>query len=366
MLSQEEKETYNRHIILDEVGETGQLRLKNSRVLVIGAGGLGCPVLLYLNAAGIGKIGIVDFDQIDKSNLQRQVLFDIQSIGNSKAQRAKEKLEAVNPHNSIQIYKERINVDNALNLIKNYDIVVDCTDNYETRYLVNDACVLLEKPLIYAAIFKYEGQVSVFNYKNGPTYRCVYPSPPKSASITNCSESGVIGVLAGIIGTMQANEVIKLILGIGEPLSGKLSVYSSLTCQISNFKISKQQNTIYEDLKSTGKLNPSLYSIQSCSSENILMDEIEIEEFHNEVKNGTQLIDVREIDEEPKFPELRALNLPLSSIDSLKVNLENKRTIVFCKSGIRSQKAIKILQQKYQLDNLINLKNGIQSYQQLK
>lgn len=366
MLSQEEKEIYSRHLLLNEVGLEGQIKLKNSKVLVIGAGGLGCPVLQYINAAGVGTIGIVDFDNVDKSNLQRQILFDCNSIGKNKAEEAKHKLSLANTHNAINTYTEKLTIDNARELISQYDIIVDCTDNYETRYLVNDVSVLESKPLVYAAIFKFEGQVSVFNYKKGPTYRCLYPSPPKTASITNCSESGVIGVLAGIIGTMQANEVIKLILEIGTPLSGSINIYNSLTGQQNSFKISRKENRIYDTLFAQNALDKNLYTNSYCSTNDTIINEIEMDEFLLELKKGVQLIDVREFNEEPYLPELKAINIPLSQLDIYTEPIENRTTIVFCKSGIRSIKAIKTLRDKHNLDNLFNLKNGIQSYVELQ
>ena len=203
---------YNRHIILSEIGQAGQDKLSNAKVLVIGAGGLGCPVLQYLAAAGIGTIGIVDFDIVDISNLQRQVLFGTSSLGKNKAEAAKQRLEDLNNEISIIAYPEKLTHKNAIDLFNQYDIIVDGTDNFETRYLVNDACIITNKPLVFGAIYKFEGQVSVFNYQNGPSYRCLFPSPPKEGTVPNCSEIGVLGVLPGIIGSMQANEVLKIII----------------------------------------------------------------------------------------------------------------------------------------------------------
>src|SRR5690606_19253182 len=213
---------YSRHIILSEIGQAGQDKLLSAKVLVIGAGGLGCPVLQYLAAAGIGTLGIIDFDVVEISNLQRQVLFGTSSLGKNKAEAAKKHLEDLNPEISIMAYAEKLTYQNALELFKNYDIIVDGSDNFETRYLVNDACIITNKPLVFGAIYKFEGQVSVFNYQNGPSYRCLFPNPPQKDTVPNCSEIGVLGVLPGIIGSMQANEVLKIILGIGSTLSGKL------------------------------------------------------------------------------------------------------------------------------------------------
>ena len=228
MLTEKEKYRYSRHLLLDKVGEDGQEKLKAAKVLVIGAGGLGCPILQYLTAAGVGTIGIIDFDTVDETNLQRQVLFTKDDIGKNKALIAASRLNQLNEFVNFNIHAEKLTNANALGLFVDYDIIVDGTDNFSTRYLVNDACVLADRPLVYGAIYKFEGQVSVFNYKGGPTYRCLFPEPPEAGVVPNCSEIGVIGVLPGLIGTQQANEVIKLILGIGEPLSGKLAVYDAL------------------------------------------------------------------------------------------------------------------------------------------
>ena len=222
---------YNRHIILSEIGQKGQDKLSKAKVLVVGAGGLGCPILQYLAAAGVGTIGIVDFDVVEVSNLQRQILFGSSSLGQNKAAAAKERLSDLNNSITINAYPEKLTFQNAIELFNQYDIIVDGTDNFETRYLINDACILTNKPLVFGAIYKFQGQVSVFNYNNGPTYRCAFPNKPKKDTVPNCSEVGVLGVLPGIIGTMQANEVLKIILGIGNVLSGKLLCYDALSAQ---------------------------------------------------------------------------------------------------------------------------------------
>ena len=220
---------YSRHITLSEVGLVGQLKIAESKVLVIGAGGLGSPLLLYLTAAGVGTIGIVDFDKISESNLQRQVLFREQDLNINKAISAKKLLNARNSDIEIKSYPHIFDTSNALELVQDYDIVVDCTDNFRTRYLINDACVKLGKPFVFAAIYKFEGQLSVFNYKGGPTYRCLFPTPPKAGEVPNCEEVGVLGVLPGVLGMYQANEVLKIILSIGSVLSGQLLSINLLT-----------------------------------------------------------------------------------------------------------------------------------------
>lgn len=226
----EEKEQYNRHFVLPEIGEQGQQQLKNAKVLVVGAGGLGCPILQYLTAAGVGTIGIIDGDTVSTSNLQRQVLYTVADVGNPKVLVAQKRLEALNPFVKLQPFVEYLSKENAIHLFRQFDIVVDASDNFPTRYLINDASILTGKPLIFGSISKFEGQVTVFNYQNGGSYRCLYPQPPKTAA-SDGSALGVLGVLPGIIGCLQANEVIKIICGIGDVLSGKLLTYNVLSMQ---------------------------------------------------------------------------------------------------------------------------------------
>ena len=241
MLTSEEKKQYNRHLILDKIGEKGQLKLKKAKVLVIGAGGLGCPVLQYLTAAGVGTIGIIDDDVVDQSNLQRQILYTIDDIGISKAITASKKLSKLNPFIKFDVYQEKLTRENAISLFEKYDIIVDGSDNFSTRYLTNDASAITRKPLVYGAIFKFEGQVSVFNYKESGSYRCLYPTPPKPDESPNCSEIGVLGVLPGIIGSLQANEVIKMICEIGEVLTNKVLIYDTLTLRQLTLKFEKSE-----------------------------------------------------------------------------------------------------------------------------
>lgn len=231
---------YNRHIILSEIGREGQGKLSKAKVLVVGAGGLGCPVLQYLAAAGIGTIGIIDFDTVETSNLQRQILFGSSSLGQYKAIAAKNRLADLNETIAIKAYPQKLDFQNALELFEQYDVIVDTTDNLKTKYLINDACVLTNKPLVFGAIYKFQGQVSVFNYENGPTYRCAFPHYPENDTSSNSSEVGVLGVLPGIIGTMQANEVLKIILGIGKVLSGTFLYYDALSVQFTALKVKKK------------------------------------------------------------------------------------------------------------------------------
>ena len=239
-LSREEVLRYSRHLIMPEVGMDGQLKLKQARVLMIGAGGLGAPLGLYLAAAGVGHLGIVDFDVVDFTNLQRQVTFSTTDVGRPKSEAAKERLAAMNPAIEITRYETRLTSENALDLFKDYDIIVDGTDNFPTRYLVNDACVLLGKPNVYGSIFRFEGQVSIFGAPDGPCYRCLYPEPPPPGLVPSCAEGGVLGVLPGIVGSLQAVETIKLILGAGDPLVGRLLLFDALGMKFRELKLKKK------------------------------------------------------------------------------------------------------------------------------
>ncbi|MBD0835812.1 HesA/MoeB/ThiF family protein [Aestuariibaculum suncheonense] len=330
---------YSRHIILSEIGQIGQDKLSNTKVLVVGAGGLGCPILQYLAAAGIGTLGIVDFDVVDITNLQRQILFGTASIGQNKALAAKQRLKDLNDSISVIEYQERLTHKNALDLFDQYDIIVDGTDNFETRYLINDACVITNKPLVFGAIYKFEGQVSVFNYQNGPTYRCLFPEAPEKNTVPNCSEIGVLGVLPGIIGSMQANEVLKIILGIGNTLSGKLLCYNALHSQTTVLNISKNNHEIEKVLK-----NKNSFTTQTtetfCEIPAIV---VSIEDVLD--KNNIQLIDVRETHETPKIEGISVTSIPLSELNAHINQLDpNKDKYIFCQSGIRSKQAASILQ----------------------
>ncbi len=242
MWTKEELDRYARHIVLPGVGGVGQARLKQSSVLVVGAGGLGSPVLLYLVAAGVGRLGIVEMDVVDLSNLQRQVLFDTGAIGKPKAEVARARLEALNPHTKVETYVQRLDSQNALPLLEAYDLVIDCSDNFPTRYLLNDACVLLDKPLVYGAIHQFEGQLSVFHHRGGPCYRCLYPQPPRPGTTPSCSEAGVFGVLPGVIGSLMAAEALKILLEQGETLSGKLLLYDGLYSGFRSIQFSRRRD----------------------------------------------------------------------------------------------------------------------------
>ena len=265
MLSNNEKEQYSRHLQLENIGTAGQLKLKQSKVLVVGAGGLGCSALLYLTAAGVGTIGIIDHDTVSRSNLQRQVIYGVSSIGKHKVDIALKHLNDLNPNIKINPYKYQLSSTNAIEIIKDYDIVIDCSDNLPTRYIINDACVINDKPFIYGAIYKFEGQVAVFNYNNGPTYRCLFDK--NEQNVPNCSELGVIGTLPGIIGTMQADEALKLIIGHGNSLNGKLMLYNSMSNQSNIIAIHKKELAIYEKIIDQQVLSEADYSLdETCDS----------------------------------------------------------------------------------------------------
>lgn len=345
--SKEEKQQYNRHLILSEIGKKGQLKLKQAKVLVIGAGGLGCPVLQYLTAAGVGNIGIVDEDTISQSNLQRQVLFTIYDIGKNKATVAKERLQNLNPFVIFEVFTEYLSKDNAISIIQNYDIVVDATDNFPTRYLINDACVLTKRTLVFGAIFKFEGQVAVFNHEGGATYRCLFPNPPNADEVPNCSEIGVLGVLPGIIGCFQANEVLKIICEIGETLSNKLLTFNALSMSQIILKIKKTEQAsiscLADDYKDFCGLN--------------FTEKITKHQYESN-KTAYNLLDVRTYEERNTF-HIGGQHIPLDELDNRfsEINSE-KPLIVYCQSGNRSKQAIQFLQKKITI-KLINLKNGI-------
>jgi len=240
MWTKDELDRYARHIVLPGVGGAGQARLKKSAVLVVGAGGLGSPVLMYLAAAGVGRLGLVEMDRVDVSNLQRQVLFDSAGIGSPKAELARDRLLSLNPHVQVETYPLKLDSSNALTVLASYDLILDCTDNFPTRYLVNDACVLLDKPLVYGAIHQFEGQLSVFHHQGGPCYRCLFPSPPRAGTVPNCAEAGVFGVLPGVVGSLMATEALKILLGLGEVLAGKLLVYDALQANFRTIRFPKR------------------------------------------------------------------------------------------------------------------------------
>ncbi|MHA7056601.1 molybdopterin-synthase adenylyltransferase MoeB [Aquimarina sp. M1] len=353
MLNKEEKIQYSRHILLNEIGMEGQEKLKSAKILVIGAGGLGCPVLQYITAAGVGTIGIIDNDIVGQTNLQRQVLYTIDDIGKSKAKVASEKLSRLNPYVFFKVYEEKLDKDNAVALFSEYDIIVDGSDNFPTRYLVNDACILTDRPLVFGSIFKFQGQVSVLNYENGPTYRCLFPNPPEQGTVPNCSDIGVLGVLPGIIGSLQANEVIKMITGIGEVLKGKLLYFDALTLQQQVLKFKKDDSIEVNELDDD-------YAV-FCGIKPSTLEEISATELKQNIENY-QILDIRSSEEIEKF-NIGGIQIPLNTISSSISKLNNKRPIVVCcQSGVRSKKAIEIISELRDDLRLINLKDGLSTY----
>jgi len=343
---------YNRHIILSEIGQKGQDMLSEAKVLVIGAGGLGCPVLQYLAAAGVGTLGIMDFDVVSESNLQRQILFGTSSLGFNKAIAAKDRLEDLNNTIQINAYTKKLTHKNALALFNIYDIIVDGTDNFASRYLINDASIITKKPLVYAGIYKFEGQVSVFNYQEGPSYRCLFPSPPKEGEVPNCSDVGVLGVLPGIIGTMQANEVLKLILGIGDLLSGKVLYYNALNSNSTVLKL----NRSVKEIKRVINSEPIFESLEDNLSCEVTVSEISIIEAFQ--KQNIQLIDVREFNVNPIIEVENAIHIPLSEFQkNLDMIDAEKEKVIFCQAGINSKKAVSILRD-HQINNSFSLNEG--------
>lgn len=360
-LNHEEMGRYARHIIIPEFGLEGQLKLKKARVLVIGSGGLGSPVLLYLAAAGVGHIGIVDFDTVDSSNLQRQVLFTVNDIGKSKAEVAKERLLALNPNIEVEVFKTRFTKENALEIIENYDVVADGTDNFPTRYLVNDACVIAGKVNVYASIFRFEGQVSVFNYLNqdgsrGPNYRDMFPEPPPPGLVPNCAEGGVLGVLPGIIGSLQANEVIKVVTGVGEPLAGRIFLFDAASFTTRILKVSRQNTEPITQL-----INYEQFCGVEETVESAPVKEMSVTELHRLRKDKAdfQLIDVRE-PHEYSIANLGGELIPLATVaEAVNKISRDKIVVVHCRSGVRSAKAIRELERLFDFKNLYNLKGGI-------
>lgn len=375
-LTNQEISRYSRHLIMPEVGLEGQKKLKNAKVLCIGAGGLGSPLTLYLTAAGVGKLGILDFDVVDFSNLQRQVIHSEKTVGELKVESAKNRLLELNSNIEIQTYNERFVSDNAMDIVKDYDIVVDGTDNFATRYLTNDTCVLLGKPNVYGSIFRFEGQVSVFDAENGPCYRCLYPEPPPPGLVPSCAEGGVLGILPGVVGTLQASEVVKLIIGQGEPLIGKLLFMDVLKMEPRILKLAKDPNcpicgdnpTItelidYEEFCGIGR--GELGKEETKEKEHIQVKSISVEEFYEKRKNANgkiQLIDTREIHEYEICNIEGSKLIPLGEIkDRIGELNPDVQTVVHCHHGGRSMKAAAILKEKGFKD-VFNLKGGIDEW----
>ena len=366
MIDQKLYERYHRQIILPEFGEEGQQKLLKAKVLVIGAGGLGCPALQYLTAAGIGKIGIVDDDTVALNNLHRQVLYSVNDIGLSKAERATHILQQLNPGISIISYNERLDNQNTLMLFEEYDIIIDGTDNFSTRYMINDACVLLNKPLVYGAISQFEGQVSVFRNgnKDDVNYRDIFPDPPKEGEILNCAEAGVLGVLPGIIGTMMANETIKLIAGIGEPLIDQLFTYNALNNQVYQLSLSSRKETRSLIPKNEKEFLKTDYEWLCAAQKQEA--EIDPDTFNNVVAGGdVDVIDVRELHEMPAVNEFDHIRIPLAQLADNISLMRSDTLIAFCQSGKRSLQAAKILSGIFgETKKVYSLRGGIVQWKQ--
>jgi len=354
---------YQRHLSLAGFGPEAQLKLKHGSVLVIGAGGLGCPLLLYLAAAGVGRIVIVDADQVDVSNLQRQVLYTTADAGQPKAEIAARRLRTLNPCITIEAHAVRFNRTNALALIRGCDLVVDGSDNFATRYLVNDACVLTDRPLVYGAIQGFSGQASVFNWRGGPTYRCLFPEPPEAGSVPNCSEAGVLGVLPGIIGTVQATETIKLLTGIGEPLSGRLLLWDALTMATQTVRFAADPRS-----RAISELPPEGYGEICGLSPMTTGEEISVAELRVALANGhaPQLVDVREGWERALGTIELSEHAPLGELERGAALLHGLNptvpTVVFCAGGMRSLKALPILRARLGFKAATSLRGGYNAW----
>ena len=380
-LSNEEVLRYSRHLIMPEVGMEGQRKLKQARVLCVGAGGLGSPVALYLAAAGVGTLGIVDFDVVDASNLQRQVLHGTEDVGRKKVDSAGERVASINPHIDVRKFESRLSSANALELFRDFDIIVDGTDNFPTRYLVNDACVLSGKPNVYGSVFRFEGQASVFAAKDGPCYRCLYPEPPPEGLVPSCAEGGVLGILPGLVGMLQATETVKLILGIGEPLIGRLLLVDALGMRFREMKLRKdpecpmcgERPTIrelidYEQFCGIGSgvraaAGTAIATTNEEKAKSAIMAEMTPEELKRRLDAGEELfvLDVRE-PHEYQICNLGGHLIPLNDLPKRVGELDASREmVVHCKLGGRSAKAVEFLRQSG-FGKVHNLTGGINAW----
>ena len=364
-LTKEEIERYSRHLILPEVGVEGQLKLKNARVLLVGAGGLGAPLALYLSAAGVGTLGLVDFDVVERSNLQRQVIHGTGDIGRKKIESAAASIAAINPNVRVVRHGLALSSENALDIIRDYDIVADGTDNFPTRYLVNDACVLLGKPNVYGSIFRFEGQASVFAAADAPCYRCLYPEPPPPGLVPSCAEGGVLGILPGVVGLIQATEVVKLILGLGESLQGRLLLYDALAMRFRELKLRKDPDCpICGTHRTITKLidyNQFCGVPQASATPATVAGEIDPVAVKARLDSGEdfQLIDVREPQEYQICNIPQARLIPLGELPKRLHELDRSRpVVVHCKMGGRSAKAVDFLRQNG-FTGVLNMTGGI-------
>ena len=369
-LSHEQILRYSRHLLMPEVGLQGQIKLKNSSALVIGTGGLGSPVALYLAAAGIGRIGLVDYDVVDSSNLQRQVIHGTSTVGKLKVESGRDRLQDLNPDIQVDIYNEPYTSENALRIAKDYDIIIDGTDNFPTRYLTNDVCVMLGKPNIYGSIFRFDGQVSVFHAEKGPCYRCLFPEPPPPGLVPSCAEGGVLGILPGTVGTLQATEALKVLLGIGEPLIGKLLLYNALDmsfdfvqlkknpkCRVCGPNADIKELIDYEEFCGV----PGHHADDTSAGADWDISPLEMK-TRLERDPGLLLLDVREPHELEIASIKGAKNIPLGEVAQRMAELDSaKDMVVFCKLGSRSARAIEILSSAG-FKKMKNLKGGINAW----
>jgi adenylyltransferase/sulfurtransferase len=364
-LSQQEILRYSRHLIMPEVGMEGQLKLKAAKVLLIGTGGLGAPLGLYLAAAGVGRLGLVDFDVVDFTNLQRQVTFTTQDVGKRKIEAARDRLQGLNPEIQIDTHEVKLTSENALDILRDYDIIVDGTDNFPTRYLVNDACVLLGKPNVYGSIFRFEGQATIFALDDGPCYRCLYPEPPPPGLVPSCAEGGVLGVLPGIVGSIQANETIKLIIGRGESLKGRLLIFDALKMKFRELRLRKNPDC---PICGTHRTVTKLIDYeefcglrgQEAQQPAAQVPEIEPVELKRKLDAGEDvfILDVRE-PHEYQICHLNGHLIPLGDLPKRVSELDSVRTIVaHCRSGMRSAQAVEFLRTAG-FRKVWNLKGGI-------
>ena len=368
-LTTDEEERYKKHLTLQEIGFKGQLKLKNSSVVCIGAGGLGSSVLLYLAAAGIGRIGIVDNDQVEKSNLQRQIIHETNTVGNLKIDSARERIKRFNPNTEVLTFNTRINSENIIEIIKEFDVICDCSDNFATRYLINDACLILNKPLVFGSVQGFEGQISVFNLnKNSPNLRDLLPESPANKNIPSCAEFGVIGVSTGLIGVLQVNEIIKIILRKGEILDGKFMIFNLLNMNIKTLNL--QADKLNKKIKNLSQFK-NFYKDIECF-DNIEIEKIHAIEFDNlyrEKFNKILLIDVRENEEFNKFSIKGSISIPLKNLEEkshlkfIKQKSLDKEVFTLCQLGKRSEKASKLLM-KFKIPSK-SIEGGIEKINQI-
>ncbi len=366
-LSQEEVLRYSRHLILPEVGMEGQLKLKRAKVLCIGAGGLGSPLALYLAAAGVGTLGIVDFDVVDRTNLQRQIIHTTADVGRKKLDSAAERIAAINPNVNVRKFETRLTSANALEILQDFDIIADGTDNFPTRYLVNDACVLTGKPNVYGSIFRFEGQASVFATKSGPCYRCLYPEPPPPGMVPSCAEGGVLGILPGLVGVIQATETIKLILGLGESLAGRLLMIDAQAMRFRELKLRKNPECpvcgVDPTITKLIDYNQFCGVVPDQTGAAATMADISVEELKRRLDAGDDIfvLDVRE-PHEYQIANLGGHLIPLNDLPKRVSELDaNREIVVHCKMGGRSAKAVDFLRQSG-FGNVHNLAGGITAW----